>query len=223
MTRAVKSQSRAACWAPCLVLLVLLVGGCAANRETRPQGAWLDDRSAWLDAHPRWSLKGRLGLSDGERGGTLAFDWSAEGDRHQVHLRTLAGGRQWRLEFGPGGALLSGTDMDPQSGPDADLLVREATGWPIPVRWMTHWLLGLPAPERAALNFAEDGTLAALAVDDWTLDFNRFAVPPGYSVLMPARIEARLPPYRIRAALTGWSFRAPESATAGRAVRVEPL
>lgn len=204
------------------VLLVLLACGCA-TREPRPEGAWLEERGAWLAEHPRWSVRGRLGLSDGERGGSLAFDWTAEGDRHRVHLRTLAGGQQWRLEFGPDGARLTGTDLELQTGPDADRLVREATGWPIPVRWMTRWLLGLPAPDRAALRFSEDGTLAALAVDDWELDFQRFSVPPGYSVLMPARIEARRPPYRIRAALTGWSFRAQESARTGRVVGDEPL
>lgn len=199
-----------------LLVAALVLGGCASVREARDRGAWLDEREAWLAAHPQWSVQGRLGLSDGQRGGSLAFDWAADGNRHRVQLRTLAGGQQWRLEFGPDGARLVGTDLDELLGPDADALVLEATGWPIPVRWMSRWLVGLPAPASAALTFAEDGTLAALAVDDWTLEFERLSVPPGYSVLMPARIEARHPPYRIRAALTGWSFRGPESSASGR-------
>ena len=203
-------------------VLVVFVAGCA-TRDPRPEGAWLEERGAWLAERPRWSVRGRLGLSDGERGGSLAFDWSADGDRHRVHLRTLAGGQQWRLEFDPDEARLTGTDLETLTGPDADRLVLEATGWPIPVRWMTGWLLGLPAPDRARLRFAEDGTLAALAVDDWSLEFQRFSIPPGYSVLMPARIEARRPPYRIRAALTGWSFRSQESRPAGRVAGDEPL
>ena len=205
-----------------LALSALLLAGCS-TRETREQGAWLAARSAWLEANDRWSVSGRLGLSDGERGGNLAFEWDAYGDRHRVQLRTLAGGQQWRLEFGPEGARLTGTDLEPIAGPDADRLVREATGWPIPVRWMSRWLVGMPAPDDAVLDFAPDGTLAALTVDDWALDFRRFSVPPGYSVLMPARIEARYPPYRIRAALTGWSFRNDESPASGRVRPDEPL
>ena len=192
--------------APAVLLASLALVGCS-TREAREQGAWLDDRSAWLAAHPEWSVSGRLGLSDGERGGSLAFDWQADGDRHRVHLRTLAGGQQWRLEFDAAGARLTGSDLEERVDPDPDRLVREATGWPIPVRWMTDWLVGMPAPATARLDYAADGTLAALAVDDWTLEFRRFSVPPGYDVLMPVRIEARYPPYRIRAALTGWSFR----------------
>ncbi|MBY6205406.1 outer membrane lipoprotein LolB [Halomonas denitrificans] len=210
---------------------LLALAGCATVREAREEGAWLDERERWLAAHPVWSVSGRLGLSDGERGGSLAFDWSADGERHRVHLRTLAGGQQWRLDFGPDGARLVGSDLEEWHGPDADRLVREATGWPIPVRWMRRWLVGLPAPDRAALRYAEDGTLAALTIDDWALDFQRLSVPPGYSVLMPARIEARHPPYRIRAALSGWSFERPvpsggnpaEKAPTGRAPEAEPL
>lgn len=229
MTSAGKNDTSAA---PALAaVLVLLLAGCAAVREEREQGAWLEERERWLAGHPVWSVSGRLGLSDGERGGSLAFDWAADGDRHRVHLRTLAGGQQWRLDFGPDGARLVGSDLEERRGPDADRLVREATGWPIPVRWMARWLVGLPAPERAALRFSEDGTLAALTVGDWALDFQRLSVPPGYSVLMPARIEARHPPYRIRAALSGWSFERgvasreipAEKASTGRAPGTEPL
>ncbi|NKI34137.1 outer membrane lipoprotein LolB [Wenzhouxiangella sp. XN79A] len=208
-------------WAMALAGLALT--GCGPTREVREQGAWLADRADWLAAHPEWSVSGRLGLSDGERGGSLAFDWAADGQTHRVHLRTLAGGQQWRLEFGPDGARLTGTDLEPRLDPDPDRLVREATGWPIPVRWMTRWLVGMPAPERARLAFAPDGTLEALAVDDWSLDFRRFSVPPGYTVLMPARIEARLPPYRIRAALTGWSFERRDLPASGRVPSDEPL
>jgi len=192
--------------APVVLLVAIALAGCS-TREVREQGAWLEERSAWLEGHSEWSVSGRLGLSDGERGGSLAFDWQADGDRHRVQLRTLAGGQQWWLEFDPDGARLTGSDLEEHVDPDPDRLVLDATGWPIPVRWMTDWLVGMPAPDRARLDFASDGTLAALTVDDWTLEFRRFSVPPGYDVLMPARIEARYPPYRIRAALTGWSFR----------------
>jgi outer membrane lipoprotein LolB len=138
-------------------------------------------------------------------------------------LRTLAGGQQWRLEFDERGAVLSGTDIETVRGNDPDALVREATGWPIPLAWMTRWLLGMPAPEEAELYYAPDGTLASLFVEDWALDFRRFSVPPGYTVLMPARIEARRSPYRIRAALSGWSFERTESSASGRVTSGESL
>lgn len=187
-----------------LIIVLLTISGCAV-RETRPDGAWLQERERWFDAHPDWSVKGRLGLSDGERGGSLSFDWRASGERHQVMLRTVAGGRQWRLEFDPSGASLEGSDIGRLSGPEPDALVEQAVGWSIPVLWMSRWLRGLPAPERAQMVFDDDGTLAGLRHRSWVIDFSRWTLSRD-DLLLPARIEARDDPYRVRAALSGWQF-----------------
>lgn len=184
---------------------LLIAAGCAV-REPRPEGEWLSERAAWFDERTQWSVQGRLGLSDGKRGGTLSMRWRADGDYHDVVLRTVAGGRQWRLEMGPAGARLTGTDIGPLVGPDPDPLVERAVGWPIPVRWMSRWLRGLPAPAGAATEYADDGVLAGLAWREWTLDYQRWRAHDESGILLPARVEARNPPYRVRAVLSGWRF-----------------
>lgn len=184
---------------------LLIVAGCAV-REPRPEGEWLSERAAWFAERTHWSVQGRLGLSDGNRGGTLSMRWRADGDYHEVVLRTVAGGRQWRLEMGPAGARLTGTDIGPLVGPDPDPLVERAVGWPIPVRWMSRWLRGLPAPAGAATEYADDGALAGLAWREWTLDYQRWRAHDDSGILLPARVEARNPPYRVRAVLSGWRF-----------------
>jgi outer membrane lipoprotein LolB len=186
-----------------LAVVVSLAAGCAV-REPRPEGEWLAERAAWFAQRGEWSVRGRLGLSDGERGGTLALRWRAVGASHEIVLRTVAGGRQWRLELDPGGARLTGTGIEPLVGPDPDPLVERAIGWPIPVRWMSEWLRGLPGPARA--DYADDGTLAGLAWRDWTLDYERWRALDDAGILLPARVEARNPPYRVRAVLSDWAF-----------------
>lgn len=196
-------SARAHCiWSVCLVLLA---SGCAL-RDPRSEGAWLAERKAWFDAHEQWSVQGRLGLSDGQRGGSLAMTWRADGRRHVVLLRTLAGGRQWRLEMEPSGSLLTGSDIGRLKGPDPDRLVEQAVGWPIPVRWMSRWLRGLPAPPAAPTGFADDGVLETLSWAGWKLEFDRWRRLPGAGVLLPARLTANNPPYRVRAALSDWHF-----------------
>lgn len=192
--------------APWLALLpALLATGCAL-REPRPEGAWLTERQAWFGDHPRWSVRGRLGLSDGERGGSLSMTWSARGDEHLVLLRTVAGGRQWRLEMTPSGSVLTGSDIGRLQGPDPDALVERAVGWPIPVRWMSEWLRGLPSPAAARTGYAEDGVLQTLDWAGWRLEFDRWSQLNGDGVLLPSRVTAENPPYRVRAALSGWRF-----------------
>lgn len=200
--------ARCAVWF--VLTLAFLVAGCAV-REPRPEGSWLLEREAWFDQHPNWSVRGRLGLSDGERGGSLSMTWTAAGADHVVLLRTIAGGRQWRLEMSPSGSLLTGSDIGRLYGPDPDLLVERAVGWPIPVRWMSHWLRGLPAPSAARTRYAEDGVLQMLESGDWQLDFERWSRLGGDGVLLPARVTAENAPYRVRAALSAWRFEPPNS------------
>ena len=183
--------------------LAIFISACAV-REERPAGAWMDERAAWFAVHPVWSVSGRAAIRDGERGGQLAFDWRADGDRHRVHLRTVTGGRQWLLEFEPGYAELEGTDVGRLVGPDPNALVEAAVGWAIPVVELSDWIRGLVAETDGAVEFGSDGTLRRVSMDPWELSYQRFDEVEGQ--LMPARLEAESPPYRVRLVLRSWDW-----------------
>lgn len=186
-----------------VVVLLLLTTACSV-REPRPEAAWLTERKAFFGARDDWVVSGRLGLSDGERGGSLSFRWRARGDHHRVDLNTLTGGRRWILEFGPEGATLSGTRTETRHAPIPEPLVEDAVGWPIPVTLMIDWLRGLPAPPDARVTYAGDGTLAELNHRTWSLTFDRWRQQE--SVLLPDRLTATSGRYRVRAALGSWTF-----------------
>lgn len=187
-----------------IVIAACLVAIACATREPRPAGAWLDERQAWFDQHPNWDISGRVGLRDGNRGGSLGFTWQAEGDQHRIHLRTSAGGRQWRLRFTPGSAMLEGTDVPRLTGRSPDPLVEEAVGWPIPVHALSWWIRGLVPPGGGRISFADDGTLAGVAGPVWTLDYQRFEQVEGR--LLPTRLVARSGEYRVTIAIGDWKF-----------------
>lgn len=188
-----------------LLLLLATVGGCASVAP-RPSGDWLDERRGWFESHPDWSVEGRLGLSDGERGGSLAMHWQSHGERHDIRLRTLAGGQQWRLLMEPGWAVLTGSEVGRIEGPDPDALVEQAIGWPIPLRYMADWLRGLPAPGSARVRYGEEGLMHGLDWDDWSLEYSRWAGWGDGAVRLPSRIDAVRVPHEVRLALRGWRF-----------------
>ncbi len=187
-----------------LAALLLVLSGCAV-REQRPAGAWVEEREDWFGLYSSWRVSGRLALSDGQQGGQLSFDWRAEGDQHDVHLRTVAGGRQWRLLFNDQGALLEGSEVGLVRGPDPDLLVAEVVGWPIPVRRLAFWLRGLNSSLGEEVTYAADGTMTSIAGQDWVLEYQRYSqVADG--PLMPQRMQARSAPYEVRILLRGWRW-----------------
>lgn len=186
-----------------VVVLATFVSACAV-REHRPAGAWMDERQAWFAAHPYWSVSGRVAVREGQRGGSLAFDWQADGESHRIHLRTMTGGKQWRLEFSPGHAELEGSDVGRLIGSTPDPLVEAAVGWPIPVSHLTDWIRGLASPDSEQVVFASDGTLRRVVLEPWELAYQRFDEVNGQ--LMPVRLEAESPPYRVRLVLREWNW-----------------
>lgn len=196
-------------------VLLVLVAGCASVAP-RPSGDWLDERRDWFANYPDWSVEGRLGLSDGQRGGSLAMHWQARGAIHEIHLRTLAGGQQWRLVLEPDWAVLSGSEVGRIEGHDPDALVQQAIGWPIPVRHLADWLRGLPAPGSARIEHSADGLMQRLEWDGWTLDYQRWASWGDGSVHLPARIDALRASQQLRLALRGWRFEAADHAASER-------
>lgn len=189
------------------VLAVLMLSACAV-REQRPEGAWLEERESWFALYSAWEVSGRLSLSDGERGGQMGFDWRAQGEQHDVRLRTVASGKQWRLLFNEYGALLEGSDIGLLRGPDPDVLIAEVVGWPIPVTRLAYWLRGLTSPEGDRVSYAPDGTMAGIIDPPWVLEYQRFMQPP-QGPLMPLRIQADSPPHQVRVVMRNWRWSDP--------------
>jgi len=99
-----------------------------AAAEARQAG-----REAALAHQPRWGLEGRIALSNGRQGGSGRLDWQQDGDRYVVALSAPVTRQSWRVVGEPGTVRLEGLDGGPRVGSDASDLLREATGWDIPV------------------------------------------------------------------------------------------
>ncbi|HMA98440.1 MAG TPA: lipoprotein insertase outer membrane protein LolB [Wenzhouxiangella sp.] len=188
--------------------VVMLLSACA-TREQRVQGDWLQERQLWFEQNPDWRVRGRLSVSDGEQGGQMSFDWRGQGAQHDLRLRSVVGGKQWRLMFNEESALIQGSDVGLVRADHPDILVSEIVGWPIPVSQLSMWLRGLPASQTDEVLFAEDGTMTMVSAGDWSLEYVRYEQSDD-GPLMPERVEALSPPYRVRMILRTWRWMDPE-------------
>ncbi|PPU04753.1 lipoprotein insertase outer membrane protein LolB [Xanthomonas arboricola] len=164
-------------------------------------------RQAWLQAHPAWSFQGRVAISKGSNGGSGRIDWQQDGAQYRVQLSAPVTRQSWVLtgDTASGGGRLEGLDGGPRSGPDAEQVLLEATGWTIPVKQMPDWVraLRIAGAERADLDAA--GRPRTLQQDGWTIDFLAWAPAGAGQPELPQRIEARNGEAKVRLLVDQWT------------------
>jgi outer membrane lipoprotein LolB len=194
-----------------MALCVLgLLAACAGTVPVRNKGdaATLgaqEAREHALAGRERWTLQGRLYLSDGKESGSGNLTWHQDGDRYDFTVRGPISGKSFRLSGDAGGALLEGLDGGPQRGPDAESLMARALGWQVPLRDLRAWVLGVRAAGSTAdLEFGADRLPSALHQDGWNVEYRAWDAmrqPP-----LPVKVFADRKPYRVRLVIESWQF-----------------
>lgn len=205
-------MSRAAATWTFALAAALLLGGCVSAPVRAPvavdpaAAAEADARRAALQA---WALAGRVAVSGGRQGGSGRLDWTQRGDRYDLVLSAPVTRQGWRLVGDAGLARLEGVEGGPREGPDAGALLRQATGWDIPVRALVDWVRGVPAPESvhgpARVVHASGDLPARLEQAGWAIEYRDWFEADAGLPALPRRIEATRGDARVRLVVDGWT------------------
>ncbi|MFT4255816.1 MAG: lipoprotein insertase outer membrane protein LolB [Pseudoxanthomonas sp.] len=196
-----------------ILLLTLLLSACATQTR-KPVPPPVDAaaaeqqqlaRETLLRQRPQWSLSGRVALSRGNNGGSGRIEWRQDGDNTQVSLSAPITRQSWQLTADARGARLDGLEGGTRTGADAAILLRETTGWEIPVEALSDWLRGLRAPHPApeAATYDEQGRLSRLQQDGWTIDY-RWSATATVPAL-PTRIDAAKGDAKVKLLVDAWA------------------
>jgi len=164
-------------------------------------------RESALRPLDQWSLAGRLAVSTGSKGGSGRIDWNQDGPRFEVALSAPVTRQSWRLTGDAAGARLEGLDGGPREGPDAVQLLREATGWEIPVTALADWVRGLrsQALGPADARYGVDGRLAKLEQGGWTIHYVwPSSAADAAAAELPTRLDAQRDEARVRLIVDQW-------------------
>jgi outer membrane lipoprotein LolB len=191
-----------------LALLALLLAACApGSRLQRTDETGLQARAGRLAELPRWSLAGRIAVSDGTDGGSGRLEWRQDRDFYDIAVRAPVAGGSWRLSGDGVLAQLDGAGPQPLRDADAEALLARELGWHLPVSRVPAWLRGLPHDAaRARLDAGPAGLPARLAEDGWTVEYRAWMTVDGLP--MPRRLVARRAPFEVRIAVERWSLHA---------------
>ncbi len=157
------------------------------------------------DASSGFALEGRVAISQGRDGGNANIDWRAETLRtYTVALSAPITGQSWRLEVTPAQATVHGMKGGPRSGADPTALLKQATGWTIPVTEMRYWIQARPAPgvETTDVVFQDAAAtrLLGFTQSGWTLSFEGLDAEG-----LPRRIFARKGDNQVRLIVDQWA------------------
>jgi outer membrane lipoprotein LolB len=157
---------------------------------------------------PAWTMSGRVALSNGRDGGSGRIEWVQGEGRTQVTLSAPVTRQSWTLTAEAGSAVLEGVPDGPLRGVDAGHLLRESTGWEIPVAALGCWLRGAPADPAlmgdASPVFGNDGHLLRIEQGGWLVDFANWQADPASGVDLPTRINAQQVANRVRLVVDRW-------------------
>lgn len=159
-----------------------------------------------LREHPQWSLQGRVAVSNGHDGGSGRIDWRQDGPQYTVALSAPITRQSWRLSGDERSARLDGLESGPRSGSDAQALLRDATGWNIPVAALSSWVRGAPDSDLppAVVQYGVDGHPAHLQQAGWRIDYSHWQQDPGLGIALPARLDATYGEAKVRLVIDQW-------------------
>jgi len=158
-------------------------------------------REAALAKLSDWSFVGRIAVSQGSNGGSGRIEWRQRGDDFDIQLSAPITRQTWRLSKSGSRVALDGLPGGAREGSDAEALLREASGWRIPVAVMAAWVRGARAGGTADLEFAPGGMPATLRQSGWVVSYRDWSQG---DPALPTKVFAEAGDARVRLAIDQW-------------------
>ena len=190
---------------------MLLLTACATGPQQVPgssQAELLDryeSRTASIKTLERWSLDGKLAVSDGKEGGSGRLQWTTESGRSELDFRGTLGRGAWQLDIDPDLATLTLANGETWQAADVSSLVRDHVGWDVPVESLSWWVRGVAAPGRVDhQSFDDNGRMTLLSQHGWDVEYERYKEFSGMA--LPTRLDARNGERHVKFVMRGWTI-----------------
>ncbi len=186
-------------------LALVLLGGCATVPLTPPApGPWAERRAA-LAGLERWTLSGRIGVSQGHQAWSGSLRWVQDGPRYRVDLVGPLGQGRLGITGDEGGVVVRAADGEIYTDDDPDALVRRLTGLEVPLSGLRYWVRGLPQPDRPSrLQGDSQGRLTRLDQGGWRVEYPRYRQVA--TLDLPTLVRADQGELKVRLAVERWQI-----------------
>lgn len=178
-----------------------------AAQQARAQALGLDTGDC---LQPGWAISGRMAIANGKDAGSGRFEWTQGAGQFRLQLSAPVTAQTWVLATDAQGASLEGLQGGTQRGTRAADLLRDATGFELPVQALGCWIRAVAASSAnlgaAQIRFDAQQLPQQIEQGGWQIDYSRWQMDPFTRLLMPARIDARHGTSRVRLSVDRWGL-----------------
>jgi outer membrane lipoprotein LolB len=188
------------------LLACLLLAACAPVRvrEAPAAAAAQETRESRLAPRAQWSLNARIGISNGNDGGSGDLVWRQDGDNYTFTLQAV-NGRVWKLSGDAHSATLEGVDAQPDVDTDPQRLLHDRLGWDVPLNGLRAWIRGLrAATAHADVIYDAENLPAVITQLGWKVEYRDWF--GDRDPALPRKVFASRGNARVRVAIQSWNF-----------------
>lgn len=192
-----------------LLFLTLLLSGCVHHGSLTPPQDVLEHQRQ-VQAIGDWQLTGKLGLRTAGDSGSASVKWVQQIANYQINLSGPLGQKSMIIIGTPDKVRLEQTGEPAQEAETAEALIKESTGWTLPVAQLAYWVRGVPAPKLRITHLQQNdtGLIAQLIQGGWIINYSNYRDQTFNGVILPlpGKITAEYKDVRLVLVIRNWQL-----------------
>lgn len=189
-----------------LVMLTLVLAGCAGQQPRDGGDANWAQHKARLQSLDSWTAQGKLALRSTDLAESASLNWLQSPTGTTVHLSGPMGFKATTIESnGRELELRQGDEISRWDISDPEAMARQ-TGWDLPLQALPYWLKGAPAPGSnfTLVDFdADPSLLRTLQQQGWTVHYQQYA--RFGDITLPTRLQIQRGDTSIKVIIRNWT------------------
>jgi outer membrane lipoprotein LolB len=198
--------------APALVALCALLVACVSAPAPRvtpgalpPARSWAQRQALLLQEVDHFSLRGRLGASNGQKSFSSALRWKQLGTDADLALSGPLGFGSARIQLAGGQVTITSSDGAHLAGAAAFQWLTAQLGFDPPLRSLRYWVLGVNNPlQTATPSLDAQQRLAQLQQGGWRIAYEEYLPVAGQ--WLPHRLTLSRADLRLKLVIDAWQL-----------------
>lgn len=173
------------------------------SQQLQENKRWLEHKNKLSDIS-QWKISGRFSAQSESDSWQGSLDWTQKNDHYKIHVSGPLNSGSFSLFGDLEQSTLQITKDKFYTEQDPDSLMENHIGLRLPIKYLRHWILGLPSPLNDKIQIAlnENGQISRLSQQGWDITFKRYKKIN--HVFLPNKIFLENSEFDVRLVIRKW-------------------